>query len=95
MGWLRNLLGSTDDTLLQTGILGRANVIGLQASGMTLQIANGLVERKCTVTLNVMIDGYPPYTATAVQRIQEIYLPQLGTGSAVVAVRVIGPTLDR
>ena len=88
MGWLRNLLGSTDDTLLQTGILGRANVIGLQASGMTLQIANGLVERKCTVTLNVMIDGYPPDTATAVQRIQEIYLPQLGTGSAVVAVRV-------
>jgi hypothetical protein len=88
MGWLSNLLGSTDDTLLQTGILGRAHVIGLQASGMTLRIGNGLVERKCTITLNVMLDGYAPYTATAVQRIQEIYLPQLATGAAVVAVRV-------
>jgi hypothetical protein len=88
MGWLGNLIGSTDDGLLQNGLLGRGEVVGVDASGMTMQLGNGLVERKCSVTLNVMLDGQAPYQAVASQRIQEIYIPQLASGGAVVAVRV-------
>jgi hypothetical protein len=88
MGWLGNLLGSPDDELIRNGLLGRGEVIGIDASGMTLQVANGLVERKCTITLNVMLDGQQPYQAVASQRVQEVYIPQLAQGGAVVAVRV-------
>jgi hypothetical protein len=88
MGWLGNLLGSADDNLIQNGILGRGEVLGIDASGMTLQIGNGLVERKCTLTLNVMLDNQQPYQAQVSQRIQEVYIPQLSAGGAVVAVRV-------
>jgi hypothetical protein len=88
MGWLGNLIGSTDDGLIQNGLLGRGEVIGVDASGMTLQMGNGLVERKCAITLNVLLDGQKPYQAVASQRVQEIYIPQLSSGGAVVAVRV-------
>jgi hypothetical protein len=54
---------------------------------MTMKMNNRLVERKCTITMNVMIDNTQPFQATAVQRIQEIYLPQLAQ-NAVVPVRV-------
>jgi hypothetical protein len=88
MGWLGNLLGSADDDIIQNGVLGRGEVIGVDASGMTMQIGNGLVERKCTITLNVMLDGEQPYQAQVSQRIQEVYLPQLSAGGAIVAVKV-------
>jgi hypothetical protein len=88
MGWLGNLLGSADDNLIHNGVLGRGEVLGIDASGMTLQIGNGLVERKCTLTLNVLLDGQHPYQAQVSQRIQEVYIPQLSAGGAVVAVRV-------
>ena len=81
-------LGGADSELIQNGVLGRGEVLGIDASGMTLQIGNGLVERKCTVTLNVMIDGQQPWQAQVSQRIQEVYIPQLSSGGAVVAVRV-------
>ena len=81
-------LGGADAELIQNGVLGRGEVLGIDASGMTLQIGNGLVERKCTVTLNVMIDGQQPWQAQVSQRIQEVYIPQLSSGGAVVAVRV-------
>ncbi len=88
MGWLGNLIGSADDNVIQNGILGRGEVLGVDASGMTLQIGNGLVERKCTIALNVMLDHEQPYQAQVSQRIQEVYIPQLSAGGAVVAVRV-------
>ncbi|MEO8262509.1 MAG: hypothetical protein ABI566_08050 [Pseudolysinimonas sp.] len=81
-------IGGADADVLQNGILGRGEVIGIDASGMTLQIGNGLVERKCTVTMNVMIDGQQPWQAQVSQRIQEVYIPQLSAGGAVVAVKV-------
>lgn len=80
--------GTPDHQLLQTGILARGEVLGLDASGMTIQVGGGLVERKCTITLSVMLDREPRYQATVEQRIPEIYLPQLASGAAVVAVRV-------
>jgi hypothetical protein len=88
MGWLGNLLGSADGDIIQNGLLGRGEVLGVDASGMTMQIGNGLVERKCTITLNVMLDGQQPYQAQVSQRIQEVYLPQLSSGGAIVAVKV-------
>ena len=60
----------------------------ITASGMTIQMGNSLVERKCTISLTVMLDNTPAFSATVVQRVQEVYLPQLSSGGAVVAVRV-------
>jgi hypothetical protein len=87
MGWLGNLIGSADSGVMSDGILGRGEVTNVSISGMTLQTGNGLVERKCTVSMTVMIDGEAPFPATAVQRIQEIVIPQIAQG-AVLAVRV-------
>jgi hypothetical protein len=81
-------LGGADAEVIQNGVLGRGEVLGIDVSGMTLQIGNGLVERKCTVTLNVMIDGQQPWQAQVTQRIQEVYIPQMSAGGAVVAVKV-------
>ena len=81
-------LGGADADVIQNGILGRGEVTGIDVSGMTLQIGNGLVERKCTITMNVMIDGQQPWQAQVVQRIQEVYIPQLSAGGAIVAVKV-------
>jgi hypothetical protein len=88
MGWFGNLIGSADNSVIQNGILGRGEITNLTMSGMTLQSGNGLVERKCTITANVYIDNTPMFVATIVQRVQEIIIPQLSSGSAVVAVRV-------
>jgi hypothetical protein len=88
MGWLGNLIGTADTAVITNGILGRGEITGLQMSGMTLQSGNGLVERKCTITVNVYIDNVPMFPATVIQRVQEIVIPQLSSGNAVVAVRV-------
>jgi hypothetical protein len=88
MGWLGNLIGSADTAVITNGILGRGEITNLQMSGMTLQSGNGLVERKCTISVNVYIDNVPMFPATVIQRVQEILLPQLSSGNAVVAVRV-------
>jgi hypothetical protein len=88
MGFFGNLIGSADSSVLQNGILGRGEITNLQMSGMTLQTGNGLVERKCTITANVYLDNTPMFVATISQRVQEIVIPQLSSGSAVVAVRV-------
>jgi hypothetical protein len=80
--------GTPDSALLQTGILARGEIVGFSASGMTVQVGNGLVERKCTVTISVMLDREPRYQVTVEQRLPEVYLPQLASGSAVVTVRV-------
>lgn len=84
----RGAVGSADGELLSTGLLGRADLLGIDISGTTLQIGNGLVERKCTFSLQVYLEGETPYPATCVQRVQEVYLPQLVPGQAVLAVRV-------
>jgi hypothetical protein len=88
MGWFGNLIGSADSSVIRNGILGRGEITGLTMSGMTLQTGNGLVERKCTITANVYLDNTPMFVAIIVQRVQEIAIPQLSSGNAVVAVRV-------
>lgn len=84
----RSAVGGVDGDLLANGLLGRGDLVGVDISGMTLQVANGLVERKCTLSLQVYLEGEAPYPATAVQRIPEVYLPQLVPGQTVLAVRV-------
>jgi hypothetical protein len=88
MGWLGNLIGSADSSVIANGILGRGEITNLTMSGMTLQSGNGLVERKCTISLDVYIDNVPMFPALVIQRVQEITIPQLSSGNAVVAVRV-------
>lgn len=88
MGWLSNLIGSPDDSLLTTGELARGHILGLSAGTLTMSVMNALPERKCTFTVQVYREGHEPYTATVAQRVQEVYIPQLASGSAWVAVRV-------
>jgi hypothetical protein len=83
-----NATGTPDSALLQSGLLGRGEIVGFSASGMTIQMGNNLVERKCTITVQVYLDATPPYQATVEQRVPEVYIPQLSTGQAIVAVRV-------
>lgn len=84
----RGLTGGVDRELLATGILARGDLIALDVSSMTVEINNSLVERKCTFTLQVYVDGQAPYQATCVQRVAEVYLPQLVPGQTALAVRV-------
>ena len=84
----RSVTGGVDDALIASGTLGRADLLGIDVSGTTMQFGNGLVERKCTFTLQVYVDGKPPYQATCTQRVQEVYIPQLIPGQTVLAVRV-------
>ena len=84
----RSFTGGVDGDLIAGGILGRADLLGVDISGTTLQIGNGLVERKCDFTLQVYLDGQTPYQAACTQRIQEVYIPQLIPGQTVLAVRV-------
>ena len=37
MGWLGNLIGSADSSVIQNGILGRGEITNVVMSGMTLQ----------------------------------------------------------
>ena len=88
MRWLSSLIGSPDDALMASGELARGHITGLSASSMSMSVMNGLRERKCTFAVTVYREGHEPYAATAVQRVQEVYIPQLASGRAWVAVRV-------
>ncbi len=88
MGLLRKLTGGEDKKLLQTGLLGRGVILGVQPGTTTLQMGNGLVGRVCTFSVQVTLDGKRPYEASCRQRIPEIQIPQFQPGATVVAVRV-------
>ncbi|HPC42350.1 MAG TPA: hypothetical protein PLM53_19840 [Spirochaetota bacterium] len=87
MGFFSNLIGSTDSSVISNGILGRGEITDISISSVTLRTGNNLVERKCTFSMNVMIDNVAPFQASAVQRIPEVVLAKLTKG-AVVPVRV-------
>ncbi|CAN5465399.1 hypothetical protein BH10ACT7_BH10ACT7_18370 [soil metagenome] len=84
----RDLTGGVDEALLATGTLARGEILGLELSGTTLQVMNGLEERNCTFVLRILMDGKQPYEARASQRVPEINIPQLQQPGVVVAVRV-------
>ena len=82
------MTGGVDQQLLATGVLARGEVLGMDLSGTTVQVMNGLVERTVTFTLNVLMDGQPAFQATCSQRVQEVLIPQLQQPGVVLAVRV-------
>lgn len=86
---LTNAFAGVDTQLLQSGTLGRGIVVGaMPSSGMTVQKGAGMVERPVAFQVQVLLDGGIPYLAQVEQRVAEVYIPQLQTGSAQVAVRV-------
>jgi hypothetical protein len=84
----RSLTGGVDQELLATGILARGEILGMDISGTTVQVMNGLVERSVTFRLRVIRDGQNPYEAAVTQRVQEVVIPQLQQPGVVLAVRV-------
>lgn len=82
------MTGGVDEQLLATGVLARGEVLGMDLSGTTVQVMNGLVERTVTFTLTVLMDGHPAFQATCSQRVQEVLIPQLQQPGVVLAVRV-------
>jgi hypothetical protein len=88
MGLLRKITGGTDKKLLATGLLGQGLITDVRLTGTTIQTGNGLVQRACTFTVQVSLDGKDPYVATCKQRIPEVQIPQFTVGSTTVAVRV-------
>lgn len=84
----RNLTGGVDQELLATGILARGEILGISLSGTTVSVMNAPVERTCTFTLNVIMDGTQPFKASCSQRVQEIMISQLQQPGVVLAVRV-------
>lgn len=85
---LNQAFGGVDSELMQNGLLGRGMIASATPSGGTVQVGGGLVERTCTFQVQVLLDGKAPYLATVVQRVPEVYLGQLQSGGATVAVRV-------
>ena len=83
-----SLAGDADKELIAGGILARGEIVSVTPEGTTIQYANQLVKRRCTVGLTVYIDGKPPYAAQATQLIHEVAIPQMQQPGAVVAVRV-------
>jgi hypothetical protein len=87
MKLLSKITGGPDRKLLETGLLGRGVITGVQPTGATMQSGNGLVQRICLFTVEVSLDGKAPYLATCRQRLPEIQIPQIQPGSTTVAVR--------
>lgn len=87
MGLLSKITGGPDKKLLETGLLGRGIITDVTLTGTTIQTGNGLVQRVCTFTVEVSLDGKAPYMASCKQRIPEIQLPRIQPGSTTVAVR--------
>jgi len=80
--------GGADSEVMRTGQLGLGQILSAQPSGGTVQVGGGLVERTCTFQVKVLLDGGSPYVAVVRQRVPEVYLGQLQSGTARVAVRV-------
>jgi hypothetical protein len=85
---INKAFGGADSELLQNGTLALGRIVSATPSGGTVQIAGGLVERTCDFQILVFMDATVPYAAAARQRVPEVYLAQLQSGAAGVAIRV-------
>ena len=90
MDKIRAVGGGVSPELLKNGTLARGEVISVQPTGMSVSRGDQVMTEKqvCNVTLNVMMDGTPPYQASVRQGIPVLLITQIASGSAVVAVRV-------
>jgi hypothetical protein len=80
--------GGADAEVMRSGTSGLGQIMSAQPTGGTIQVGGGLVERTCTFQVKVLLDGGSPYVAVVRQRVPEVYLAQLQSGNARVAVRV-------
>ena len=87
MGLFRKITGGPDKKLLETGLPGRGIITDVKLTGTTFSTGNGLVQRVCLFTVEVSLDGRPPYTATCKQRFPEIELARIQPGNTTLAVR--------
>jgi hypothetical protein len=94
VGLFKKLTGGVDKKLLATGLPGRGLILEVRPHGTTVQVSNGLTERVCDFRDEVSLDNRPRYEATCKQRVPEIYIPQLSSPNAVVAVRANADQLD-
>jgi hypothetical protein len=85
---INKAFGGADAALLQSGIPALGRILSAAPSGGTVQVGGGLVERTCDFQVLVLMDGQVPYRAAARQRVPEVYLAQLQSGAAGVAIRV-------
>ncbi|MDP9026579.1 MAG: hypothetical protein M3N46_03360 [Actinomycetota bacterium] len=85
---VNQVFGGADAEVMKNGTLGLGQILSAQPSGGTVQVAGGLVGRTCTFQIKVLLDGKLPYLAAVQQRVPEVYLAQLQSGSVRVAVRV-------
>lgn len=94
MGFLKNVksaVGGVDKQLIKTGILARGLVVECKPTSVsTGSEASAYGPRQvCVVTVEITgVPGQGPYRASCHHPIPRIYLPQLQSGQASVAVRV-------
>ncbi len=83
-------LGIADSRLIKEGTLALGNVISCDPTGMVSGNDGGLGQSVvCTVTVEVVpLDGSASYQATVSHSIPQVYVPQMQTKGASVAVRV-------
>jgi len=87
MGLLSKMTGGPDRKLLETGLLGRGIITGVRPTGTTLDVGNGLAQRLCVFTaevlLTVMPHGGAPYQVQVGNPTPSAALPFLFPGSRV------------
>ncbi|MES2172163.1 MAG: hypothetical protein V4479_15800 [Actinomycetota bacterium] len=83
-------LGIADSKLIKEGTLALGNVISCDPTGMVTGNDGGLGQSVvCNVTVEVVpLDGSASYQATVSHAIPQVYVPQMQTKGASVAVRV-------
>jgi hypothetical protein len=84
---LQAMAGGVSSELMNNGLLGRGQITGLQQTNVSTG-GDDNPSPVCVFTVQVMLDGVPPYEATCRQAVPMMVLPQLASGGAVVAVRV-------
>lgn len=84
-------MGGVDHHLIETGTLARGEVQHVETTAMSTGRAEAGYGTRvvCVVTVRVVpLDGSAPYDASCHHPIPQVYLPQLSTPGAAVAVRV-------
>jgi hypothetical protein len=70
-------------------LLGQGKILSIEAAGSSWSIGPGALPAPfCDMTVQVQVEGIPPYEATLPQSIPGMKLTQVQTPHAIVAVRV-------
>jgi hypothetical protein len=84
---LQSMAGGVSSELMNNGLLGRGQIVGVEQT----RVSTGGDDNPhpvCVFTVQVALDNVAPYEAKCRQSVPMMVLPQLGSGQAVVAVRV-------